>query len=237
MKIILDSMDLAEVGQIVLERSVDKMTDAMCAMLRKQKDYERAMRRRGEVKTYFKPIVYKDVDITFNFVPYCNGKKDLAKYGLLFLIIGQFRHSGDNYYFMSMLDCYKNGKIPQVAIYTTHMLQRYVERHLKDDSPVNFDTFFKFVRETDGLSIGFEDENYKVENSCQWATSIGVTCGEVLHPCVLLHKTFINEDTIMKGKKKTTIDNGYLLSNFMQYDKYGRRFLPRSIAKHFNYAV
>lgn len=234
MRMILDSMDLAEVGTAVLERCFSKYKECLGFLYHKRKDYARAMRNRGETKTYFKPIIKKDLDITFYFLPSCNGKKDLAKYGAIVTLVGQFRYRGENYYFMLLINDRTDG---QVAIYTTHFLQRYVERHLKDDSPLNIDTFIKFIKETDGISFGFVDDGYKTENSCQWATSIGNTCGNVLHPNVLLHRTFINADTITKGKKKEAFDRGFSLKDYVTFDSLGIRKLPRSIVKNYKFTL
>ena len=231
MRIILDSMDLAEVGTVVLERCFEKFIDCTDKVKYLLKDYARVMRNRGEVKTYFKPLVKKDFDITFYVLPSCNGKKDLAKYGVNVMLVGQFMHKGDIYYFMFIL------KTGQISIYTTHFLQRYIERHLKDDSPLNIDTFIKFVKETDGLCFGFTDDGYKTENSCQWATSIGNTCGNVLHPNVLLHRTFINADTIVKGKKKDAFDRGSSLRQYISIDDLGHRRLPQSITNNYKFEL
>lgn len=227
-KIILDTMSLTEVGLIVYERSIGICEKISPLLNHKQKEYARIMIRKGNVKTYFKPITIENYDITFHLIPNCLGKADLKKYGARVLIAGEFRYKGDRFYSLLIGNC------GQISIYTTHFLERYVERHLGDDSPINADTFIKYLMETDGVIYGFDEG---VDNKIQWATSIGNVCGCVLHPRVLFHKTFIDNSTIIKGKKKEANDKGNVLMNRTVLNRVGNRTLPYGISKYFNFKL
>ena len=232
MKIILDKMSLTEAGIIAYERSIEVFIKYAPMIDERLNKYKRILIRRGNVKTYFKPLTIKSVDITFHLIPNCLGKTDFNKYGLRVLVAGEFRLNGDRYY--SLLLNGTSKEFSQIAIYTTHFLERYVERHLGDDSPINIETFIKFLKETDAISCGFQEGN---SDNIQWTTSIGNICGCVLHPRVLLSKTYIDNSTIIRGKKKEANEKGNELTKYFTTNKIGFRTIPKSMSKNYNFTL
>jgi hypothetical protein len=226
MKIILDTMELVEVGDVVYERSKDMLTKTAPKFIHKQKEYARVMQRRGNVKTYFKPITIVDNEITYYIIPSCLGKNDLKKYGIRGMVACEFRYQGEKFYGL----CLNN--LNQISLYTTHFIKRYIERHLKDDSLANAETFIKFLMETDGISNGFDECD---DNKVQWQTSIGNTCGCMLSERVLLHKTFIDSTTIIKGKKKDANARGNELMKYFRLNNVGVRTLPKELERYYNF--
>lgn len=228
MRIVLDTMDLREVGLVVYERSIEMYKEQLPKLVHKQKDYMKVMLRKGDVKTYFKPITIESADIIFHIIPSCLGKADIKKYGIRIMIVSEFRYQKQKFYSLMI------GNLSQISLYTTHFIERYVERHLGDNSPINIDTFIKYLKETDGISYGF---NKCGENELQWVTEIGNSCGCVLDEKVLLHKTFIDKSTIIRGIKKDANTKGNEVMKFATFDKFGDRTFPKAIAKYFNFNI
>ena len=228
MRIILDSMDLGEVGDVVLERYGEVTKKLAPKLLHMQEEWYKIMLHRGNVHTYFKTIKVESNDITFYIIPSSYGKADMKKFGANLMLACEFKYQGQKFY--SLL----TGNLTQISIYTTHMLERYVERHLNDDSPINIETFIKYLKETDSESIGF---NECETNKLQWRTPIGNTCGCMLNERVMLHKTFIDKSTLLYGKKKEANDRGNELAKHYVTDMWGLRRLPQGITKHFNFSL
>lgn len=225
MRIILDTMDLGEVGDVVLERYGEVMKKLAPKLLHMQKEWYKTMLQRGNVKTYFKTIKVENNDITFYIIPSSYGKADMKKYGVNLMLACEFKYQGQKFYSLSI------GNLTQISIYTTHMLERYVERHFDDDSPINIETFIKYLKETNGESIGF---NECEGNKVQWRTPIGNTCGCMLNERVMLHKTFIDKSTLC-GKKKDANDRGNELVQHYVTDMMGIRRLPLGISRYYNF--
>lgn len=228
MRIILDTMELNEVGDVVLQRSLEMIEKTAPRVSHKQKDYMKIMQNRGNVKTYFKPITVADYDITFHIIPSCYSKNDLKRFGVRVMIASEFRYQGEKFYGLVI------GYFNQISLYTTHFIERYVERHLKDDSPINVNTFIKFLMETDGMSYGFDECE---DNKIQWVTSIGNTCGCVLSERVLFCKTFIDNSTIIQGKKKDANDKANSIMKYIDLNAVGVRAIPRVLEKHYNFLL
>ena len=221
-------MDLAEASDVVLERSFDVIKQKSPKLLHMEKKWYKMMLGRNNVKTFFKTIIVESNDITFNIIPYCNGKADMKKYGVSFMVASEFKCQGQKFYSLVV------GNFDQISIYTSHFLERYVERHLDDDSPINIDTFIKYLKETDGITFGFVEIE---KNKLQWATHIGNTCGCMLTEKVMLHKTFIDKSTILKGKKKDANDKGNELTQYVKMNHIGQKILPQGIKKYFNFQI
>ena len=110
-----------------------------------------------------------------------------------------------------------------VIMYCNHFFERYIERHLKDNSIVNTDIARKYFKETDYLSIYSVIDNPKYDNCIYGATNIGVCCGERLSNHVLAYKTFIDMETIIFGEKKNTFDMGQRAFETLVLNKFGIR--------------
>lgn len=237
MKTIVDTMSLADVGLLILEKAED-ISKKMGSYIKNEKEpsYKRIIYKRGEEKIFFKPIKCSEPNIDFYLCPSCISKSDYKKYGLRLIIAAQFRYCGQFFYANVVLDQIIGN---QLLIYTTHFLERYIERHLKDKTtPKSFDTFYRFLRETDGKSIGILNETYELHNGdIQAVTSIGNLCEEVIHPNVILVKTFIDNDTIVRGPKKEANNLGNTITKYTEFDKLGRTSISDKIRKHFKFAI
>lgn len=228
MRIILDSMDLAEAGDVVLERSVELIKKLAPKLLHMEKDWYRIMLHRGNVKTFFKSIRIDSNDITFHILPNCKGKADMKKFGVCYMIVSEFKLQGQRFYTLT------TGKLDQISVYTTHFIERYVERHLDDDSPIDVRTFIKYLKETDGVTIGFGEGE---DNKLQWTTPIGNSCGCMLNERVMLHKTFIDKSTLLYGKKKDANDRGNKLAQHFTMNRLGQRVLPQALTRRYNFEL
>ncbi len=199
---IVDSMTLQEVGEAILKASQKSKCRIMRIMDNKKKDYKKIIFKGLKNRYDFQPIPFTTDGIEFYLCPYSKGKKDYKEYGMAYGLFAHVFYKGTNWYCMITWDS------KTVMMYCNHFFERYIERHLKDDSQVNVDIVRRYFKEIDYLTYYYDIDNPKYENCIYGATNIGVCCGEKVSNHILVYKTFIDIETISIGAKRITIDKG-----------------------------
>lgn len=217
-KLIIDSMTSLEAFDVCRENTTELLPYIVRLIMENEKRYKRTVYAGNKTMYWFKRTCFERNGISYCIIPYSNGKSDYKKYGLLFFIIAEFTHRGNTYYGERL----NNG---QMRIFTNHFLGRYIERHLKDDSTPSIETLITFLMETHGHSFGFMQTSRDGSDIIA-QTNIGSICETVLSPTILLAKTFVDNETIVRGPKKEAYEKNKILSGVAYYNKLGLRVMP-----------
>lgn len=115
------------------------------------------------------------------------------------------------------------------CIVTTHFLERFAKRHLKDDNPVGISTMRLYLR-----AIHFTWNPEIVEHPYYdyrfvAGTHIGVCCGYKISDKIYVLKTFIDQETINCGDKKRVLDESAGVVTKIELDCHGREKLPAEL--------
>lgn len=214
---IVDTMTLKEVGEAILKASQKSATKVERLLLRNDKRYRRVIIKGLKERYDFQPIPFTTDGIEFILCPFSKGKKDYKKYGIAYGLFAHVYYNGTNWYCMITWDFQK------VLMYCNHFFERYIERHLQDDSTVSADIVRQYFKETDYLTNYCDIDNPNYMNCIYGATNIGVSCGEKVANNIFVYKTFIDLETITLGDKKTTFDMGQKVFESLVTNKLGIR--------------
>lgn len=199
---IVDTMSLQEVGEAILKTAISNIPTIAKMIIRKERIYKRVIYSGLKERYDFQPLSFADNGIEFYICPYSKGKKDYKKYGLGFCLFAHVYYRGSNWY------CLITWDYSSVQMYCDHFFERYIERHLKDDSLVNVDIVRRYFKETDYLTHNEFVEHPKYKNCIYTSTNIGVCCGEKVSKHILVYKTYIDLGTLTIGKKREAFDEG-----------------------------
>lgn len=165
-----------------------------------QNKYRKAvLKQNTDDSIFFKPIERKSNGFTYIIYPSSNGKRDFKKYGMIFFLVTPFYVDGKPYY-VRYDGVKRNNKF---NVYTQHFFDRYIERHLGNESNLSMVEVIKdFLKETDALDYIKAAEGDKYENGLQLANKVGVDSVTKISDNILLHKTFVGNSTIRMGKRQ-----------------------------------
>lgn len=197
---IVDTMSMEEVGKAVIKAAIASRMKIFGLVKRKENKYRKVILKGGEKYYDFKPIPMVTDGITFYVCPHTKGKRDYKKYGILYAVFAHFFYKGTNWYAL-LLQNYE-----RVAIYQHHFFERYIERHLMNNSEVTLETVMQYFKETDYHSQSKPLENSLHNNCIYGATNIGVCCGYHCGISILIWLTYIDKETLTKGAKKEHFD-------------------------------
>lgn len=217
---IVDNMTLQEVGEAILKAAINYYPTIMSKLAYKERDYRRIVIKGLKDRYDFKPIPFKAYGIEFYLCPYALGKSDFKKFGIAYCLFAHVYYRGTNWYCLVMND------FCGLQMYCNHFFERYIERHLKDDSIVNAETVRKYFKETDYLTYNRVIENPRHDNCLYATTKIGICCGEIITENVLVYKTYIDEETIIRGGKKEAFDFGTERLDAVITNEMGLREIP-----------
>lgn len=201
-RMIVDTMSLNEVGEAILKASQKSMSKIVALLLNKDKAYRRVIIKEYKERYDFQKISFTTDGIEFNLCPYSEGKKDYKKYGISYFLIAHVFYKGTNWY------CIIANHSQSVELYCNHFFERYVERHLKDDSEINVELVRKYFMEINKLTAIRRLEHPKYKDCIYGATNIGVCCGQMVSNQVMVLKTYIDKETLTLGEKKLIYDDG-----------------------------
>lgn len=199
---VIDTMSLHEVGEAILKASQKSIKRVMNTLVNKDKDYRKVIIKGLKDRYDFQPISFTTDGIEFILCPYSKGKKDYKKYGMAYGLFAHVFYRGTNWY------CLITWDFQTVVIYCNHFFERYIERHLQNESEVNADIVRTYFKETDYITHYSDIDNPKYENCIYGATNIGVCCGEKVSNHILVYKTFIDMGTVTIGNKRKALDKG-----------------------------
>ncbi len=199
---IVDTMTLQEVGEAILKASRKAIPTIERMLTRKENDYKKVIYKGVKDRYDFIPLTFKTDGIEFILCPYSKGKKDFKKYGMMYCLFAHVYYERTNWY------CMVTSSFQTVQMYSNHFFERFVERHLKDDTKVSVDLVRKYFKETNYLTSSRFIDNPKYENCMYGATCIGVCCGHKVSDHVLAFRTYIDIETLTKGDKKVVFDEG-----------------------------
>lgn len=214
---IVDTMTLQEVGETILKASQKSIMIITKKMAAKERDYRRIIIKGQKERYDFQPIPFITDGIEFYICPYSKGKKDYKKYGMAYCLFAHVFYKSTNWY------CMITWNFLSVMMYCNHFFERYIERHLQDDSEVNVDLVRRYYKETDYLTYFCDIDNPKYENCIYGSTNIGVCCGEKVSNNILVYKTFIDIETITIGDKRKTLDKGQKILESLVTNEIGIR--------------
>lgn len=197
---IVDSMTLQEVGEAILKAAVNNRTSILSLIHRKTKDYRRIIIKGLKDRYDFQPLSFTADDIDFFICPFSLGKKDFKKFGMLYCLFAHIYYKGTNWY------CNIVENYTRVNMYCNHFFERYIERHLKDDSTVNVNSVRRYFKEADHLHYWFPIENPRHPNCIYSATKNGLCCGFKVSDNIIALMTYLNNDTLVLGKKRFAYD-------------------------------
>ncbi len=199
---IVDTMSLQEVGETILKTAIKNIPRIKGMVRSKERTYKRIIYKGLKDMYDFQPLQFEADGINYHLCPYSIGKSDYKKYGMLYTLFAHFYYNGTNWY------CTITNNFKSVSIYCNHFFERYIERHLKDDSSVNPEIVRKFFNETDHLHYNRLIENPKHPNCIYSSSRIGVCCGYRVSKNILAFMTYIDKDTLTLGDKKESYDIG-----------------------------
>lgn len=207
---IVDSMSLQEVGVAILKAAPKSTNRIRQIIANKEKDYRKVIIKGLKDRYDFKPITFTTDGIEFIVCPYSKGKNDYKRYGMAYCLFAHVFYRNRNWY------CLITWNSQRVVMYCTHFFERYIERHLGDDSKVNVEIVRRYFKETDYLTHYSDIDNPKYENCIYGATNIGVCCGEKVSNNIIVYKTYIDMETVSKGDKRKALDKGqYVLDSLV----------------------
>lgn len=213
---IVDTMNYNEVGKELLKYYSGNIGRITGLLLHKGKEYRRIVLAKGERRVDFKPLCYENDGNEVFIFPFSNGKKDFKKYGMSFYLVVRFFYRGQFWYAK-----FDGRYMDTVEIYNYHFFQRYIERHLKSDDKVGIDIVFRFIKETNAVTMSKKIDSDKYDNCAYGSTSIGMCLGQEFDN-IRVWKTFIDKSTIEYGIKKKTFDVGSELVKPIGVDALGR---------------
>ena len=216
---IVDTMSMKEVGDAIIKSAQPIILGFISDNSPKEKAYRRIILKGGERRYDFKPLHYETDSINFYLCPYSNGKRDYKKYGLLFCMFAHFFYKGTNWYALLCGGC------QTVNLYRQHFFERYIERHLKDESKVSIETVRRYFKETDYLTNCRIVENPKHKDCIYGATNIGVCCGYHCGKRMKVWLTYIDKETLSKGDKRDIFDESADALTQIGMDILGNRIL------------
>ena len=214
---IVDTMSLQEVGETILKTATRNIPTVAKMILRKEKVYKRVIYRGLKERYDFQPLLFTDDGIEFIICPFSLGKRDYKKYNMAIGLFAHVFYRGTNWY------CLITWDYSRVQMYCNHFFERYIERHLKDNSQVNVETVRKYFKETDYLTLYRFVDNPKYENCVYASTKIGVCCGQAISKNIVAYKTYIDMETLTQGDKKTVFDKGQITFPKLIINKLGLR--------------
>lgn len=217
---IQDNMTLDEVGRSLLRTALQNYPHFLSLIVQKRKKYRRIILKGGQERYDFKPIEVLVENITFHICPYSLGKHDFKKYDLCFCLLASFKYRNMERY------CMVSDYGTSVQIYTRHFFERYIERHLKDDSEVDIRLVRHFFREIDYVCHPVPVEKEGQDNAIYAGTNIGTCCGYKACEKVYVFKTYIDEQTLKKGDKRKVFDVTQPLLQPVGMDCLGNRIYP-----------
>ena len=212
---IIDNMTLEEVGKSLLRTTRENEEYFARLVGYRKKEYRRAvLKRKG--KTYFKPIIRIVENIEYYICPYCHGKKE-ANQGIIWhTVMALFRYQNRIMY------CTIDDSNTHVSLYTTHFLERYIERHLKDDSQPGIETLIKFENERNHIVCVMDVKDPIYDNRIIAGTRFGIGCGYKVADNVFMYKTYIDKETIRAGEKLRVQETSESLLAPVGVDNYNR---------------
>lgn len=197
---IVDTMSIEEVGNAIIKAARVDIERITSVLYPKDKLYRRTIIQGGDRRIDFKPLRSEADGITFYVCPYSNSKRDYKKYGIMFGLFAHFFYKGTNWYALLCSD------YQAVNLYQQHFFERYIERHLKDESKVSIETVRHYFKETDYLTNCMVKENPKHKDCIYGATNIGVCCGYHCGRRIAVWLTYIDKETLSRGDKKDVFD-------------------------------
>ena len=216
---ILDNMTMEEVGKSLLRTTRENKERFHRLVTHRQNKYRRIVLKRRDEKADFAPIHSEAERIDYYICPFYFDKTRRVFINL----IASFKYNKKQYY---CLFC-KNDTV--ACIVTTHFLERFAERHLKDDNPVGISTMRLYLR-----AIHFTWNPEIVEHPCYdnrfvAGTHIGVCCGYKISDKIYVLKTFLDQETINCGDKKRVLDESAGVLTKIELDCHGREKLPAEL--------
>lgn len=212
---IVDSMTLQEVGEAILKTAKVNIPKIKGMIRRKDKDYRRIIFKGLKDRYDFKPLSFVADGIEFHICPYSLGKKDYKRYGLLHCVFAHIYYKGTNWY------CTVSDSFSTIKMYCNHFFERYIERHLKDNSQVNVETVRRYLKETEYLHYIRFINNPKHPNCIYSSTKIGVCCGRVVSKNILAFMTYIDKETLSLGEKKESYNISQIALDTVYMDEKG----------------
>lgn len=216
---ILDSMTIEEVGKCLLRTAQQNYLRFGLLMAHKNNKYRRFIIKRGQERYDFKPINVQVENITFHICPYSLSKLDFKKFGLSFCLLASFTYQNRKRYCMFTNLCLS------VQIYTKHFFERYIERHLKDDSKVDFNLIRHYFKEIDYVLNPEAVKKEGYENAIYAGTKIGTCLGYKACDNVYVFKTYIDKETV-RGEKRKVFNESQPLLQPIGMDCLGNRIYP-----------
>jgi len=220
---IVDTMTIEEVGKSLLKIAQLNTPRFMAIMSHNQKKYRRIAIKKGQEQINFKPINVQVENITFHICPYSFGKQDYKKYGLNYCLLASYKYKGRDMY------CLFSNNDSFIQIYTRHFFERFIERHLKDDSEVNINLVRKYFIETEYVCYVESVNKEGYENAVYCGTNIGTGCGYRVCDNVFVFNTYIDKETLKAGEKRRVYDESQPQIQPIGMDVLGNRIFPRTL--------
>lgn len=212
---IVDTMTLQEVGEGILKASIKSKPTIKGMLNRKDRDYKRVIYKGLKDRYDFQPLSFTADGIEFHICPYSLGKKDYKKFGMMYCLFARVFYRGTNWY------CNIADSFVGVNMYCNHFFERYIERHLKDDSKVGVDIVRRYFKNTAHLHYTCFIDNPKYPNCIYSATKIGICCGRRVSEKVRCFLTYIDKETLSMGDKKQSYDIGQKALDTVYMDERG----------------
>ena len=212
---ILDNMTLEEVGKSLLRTTRDNEKRFIRLVTHRIKRYRRVVIRRNS-RTNFKLIKCTIENVDFYICPYSYGKKEMKKNAVWFCLLASFKYQNRR------LFCSIDESSTHVALYTTHFLERYIERHLKDDSQPGIETLRRFENERNHIVCAMDVKDPIYDNRIIAGTRFGIGCGYKVADNVFMYKTYIDKETIRAGEKFRVLETSESLLAPVGVDNFNR---------------
>lgn len=191
---ILENMNIQEVGRSLLKTAQQNYLRFGLILSHNEKKYRRIAIKKGQERIDFKPINVQVENITFHICPYSLNKQDSKKYGFNFCLLASFKYRKKDMF------CMISDYGTKIQMYTIHFFERYIERHLKDDSVVNINLVRKYFKETEYVCHIESVEKEGYENSVYGGTNIGACCGYKVCDNVYVQNIYRRGNTKERGQ-------------------------------------
>ena len=219
----MDKLNIQEVGRSLLKTAQQNYLRFGLILSHNEKKYRRIAIKKGQERIDFKPINVQVENITFHICPYSLNKQDYKKYGSNFCLLASFKYRKKDMF------CMISDYGTNIQMYTKHFFERYIERHLKDDSEVNINLVRKYFKETEYVCHIESVDREGYDNSIFGGTNIGTCCGYKVCDNVYVFNTYIDVETLKKGDKRRVYDESQPLIQPIGMDAIGNRIFPGTL--------
>jgi hypothetical protein len=198
---IVDTMTIEEVGNAVIRAYHANEQKLLNSIAPFERRYKRIILK-NDTRFDFVPVSFLADGIRFYVCPYSRSKSEYKKYGLMFGVFAHFFYQGTNWYVMLC-----GARFDRLQMYKQHFFERYIQRHLKDDSSVTIDTVRHYFKESDYITRCQHIEHTRYENCVYGANDAGVCCGYYVNDKITVWSTYLDDTTVEFGNKREVLDN------------------------------